>query len=469
MSELSSFSEGQHVPSQQQQSQCQRDQCAERRPWSFCCAFWTALAASLITTAIILLILGLLYSGHFQPKGEAPLNVKAVPAAPVQAACLNINGDTVSLYLNHLRATPGATYPGGTIQCAGFLANASLYPDLAALRFGANIYNLQSGITPCTMTLRHGGLLVPSWNVNANLYGFVIEGTVLIGVVADGAVEDIFRAAADEVFFIPQSHLYWIQNTGDGDAIIVLFYSTNDEIFNININSVFHFIPADVLEQAQLNWLTTPSSANTAEIIILAPEIAGGIPALHSAENYFFSLTGARTIMYAGGSAQWVPTFGGPLTLESLVLNPGALLVPSFTINANEMGYVTSGYGRMGIIGCTVEEFDIGTGDVFFFPAGTQHYIKNTGAGPLTLNIAYSTNNTLAFIFLDDYIRGVENATTVQATVTIQDPNGNTGVLPTDNIEHIVASSSVSVMNCTPGIDMAIILAITLLYHFVFY
>nr|XP_033790077.1 oxalate decarboxylase ARB_02208-like [Geotrypetes seraphini] len=407
------------------------------------------------------------------------MRVNMVTSAPVQAACMNLKGDTVLQYRNHLSGSQVSDYPGGTLQCAGFLANASDYSSQDTLYFGTSIYDFQSQITTCTMMLRPGGLLVPNWNVNANLYGYLTAGTVLIGIVPNSTSPGTFEAATGQVFFIPQSYIYWIQNTGTTNAFIVLFYNTHNEIFSININMVFANTPESILNQGLIESLKDMKSSNTSEIIILVQNLNSNIPALSNNQNYLYPLEDSRRIEYTGAVAKWAnmtTAFGGmqnwypcALSLESLVLNPCALLVPSITMNANEVGYVISGHGKMGLYGCTNEEFDICAGDVFFIPAGAQHYIRNTGCENLVLIIAYSTNERLQTFFLDDYIQAIPhsgNVPVIQNAVTIVDPAGPNNVLATDNIEHIASDS---IMNRVPGIEMAILLIITTMYNFVSY
>ncbi|CAM5112998.1 unnamed protein product [Eretmochelys imbricata] len=93
------------------------------------------------------------------------------------------------------------------------------------------------------------------------------------------------------------------------------------------------------------------------------------------------------------------------LTLGTIRIYSNGLRQPHFHFNANEMGYVISGSGKVGIIVSSkiTTDFDIGIGDVVFFPIGTQHYIKNTCAEDLLLILAFSTGNQLQTLDMDDY------------------------------------------------------------------
>ncbi|KAH1169361.1 hypothetical protein KIL84_013951 [Mauremys mutica] len=93
------------------------------------------------------------------------------------------------------------------------------------------------------------------------------------------------------------------------------------------------------------------------------------------------------------------------LTLATIRIYSNGLRQPHFHFNANEMGYVISGCGKVGIIVSSkiTTDFDIGTGDVVFFPIGTQHYIKSTCDEDLLMILAFSTGNQLQTLDMDDY------------------------------------------------------------------
>ncbi|NXY91593.1 GL25 protein, partial [Alcedo cyanopectus] len=92
------------------------------------------------------------------------------------------------------------------------------------------------------------------------------------------------------------------------------------------------------------------------------------------------------------------------LTLATLRIFSNQLGQPHFHFNANEMGYVISGCGQVGVIlsGVT-SSFNIGIGDVIFFPVGTQHYIKSICDEDLLLLLAYSTGEQLETLRMKDY------------------------------------------------------------------
>ena len=68
------------------------------------------------------------------------------------------------------------------------------------------------------------------------------------------------------------------------------------------------------------------------------------------------------------------------LSLQSLILNPGAVREPHVHPNAAQMDFVVSGSGRVGIVGPgDTQVHEVSAGDVTFIPSGHLHWIENIG------------------------------------------------------------------------------------------
>ncbi|XP_029420638.1 legumin type B-like [Nannospalax galili] len=146
--------------------------------------------------------------------------------------------------------------------------------------------------------------------------------------------------------------------------------------------------------------------------------------------KYFFDLKGSKEYRFPGGVMQraqywkngselsknenifneFLHQHQNALAVSTLRIYNNGLRQPHFHFNANEMGYVVSGCGKVGIINAqSTIEFEIHIGDVVFFPTGTQHYIKNTCDEDLLFVLAFSTGDQVQTLDMDDYLQATSD------------------------------------------------------------
>ncbi|NXF00034.1 LEGB protein, partial [Menura novaehollandiae] len=146
--------------------------------------------------------------------------------------------------------------------------------------------------------------------------------------------------------------------------------------------------------------------------------------------KFFYDLKGSTEFPFPGGVFQWaryrknstgltenerifsesLNQHENSLTLATLRIFRSGLGQPHFHFNANEMGFVISGCAQVGVILSDVtSNFDIGIGDVFFFPLGTQHFIRSVCDEELLLLLAYSTGNQLETLRMNQYFHGTSD------------------------------------------------------------
>ena len=101
-----------------------------------------------------------------------------------------------------------------------------------------------------------------------------------------------------------------------------------------------------------------------------------------------FEFLKSREEVFPGGTIRRAnkstfPALKG-FTLQSLILEKGAVRHPHIHTNAAQMDFVVTGTARVGIAGPGyVEIHDVVAGDVTFIPTGHLHWIENTGDGDL--------------------------------------------------------------------------------------
>lgn len=402
---------------------------AKKREWSFLRLFLVCLLFCTFAMAIAALIISLINKSnnkhHFEVSFQSPTSPQ------VQRAV-----DPKFQFLNHLPKSKVFEFPGGAIQWARYRNNVQDYLNIEEEAFGTSLNSQRSQMTLGTLRIKSNGLRAPHWHFNANEHGYLAEGAAWIGVVDEDGVATTYNITAGQVIFFPKNTLHWIKNVGVEDCFFLLFFSTHDELQTLDVDDVFFSTPEDIAsrslkpeggvnfirsfpKQEEDQGVNLPS--NLAELVMNASYVQSPDSLVW---RYFYDLKGSKEYKFPGGIIQrahyWKNDSGlthnekifneflnqhqNALSLSTLRIYSNGLRQPHFHFNANEMGYVISGCGQVGII--TTQEtidFNIQIGDVVFFPRGTQHYIKSTCDEDLLFILAFSTGDQLKTLDMDDY------------------------------------------------------------------
>ncbi|XP_053557099.1 uncharacterized protein LOC128648454 [Bombina bombina] len=394
--------------------------------------FLVCFLACLITTAIGVLILSLVYLGHFNTDTSKDTMNPDAEKSPSQ----DIKNTQYS-FMTHLGKSKVFEFQGGAIKWARFRNNPQDYSNDNELEFGTSINSRQSKMTLGTLRIASNGLRVPHWHFNANEHGFLLQGKAWIGVVDDGAnTVTTYNVTAGQVIFFPKNTLHWVKNVGEEDCLFILFFTTHEELKTLDVDDAFFLTPEDIAArslkpQDNVQFIRTFQKQTEDQAINLPENLVNLIQNVSYVQSdntsvwkYFYDLKGSKEFIFPGGIIQWaryrrngvglndnekiyseaLNLHQDTLTLGTLRIYSNGLRQPHFHFNAHEMGYVISGCGQIGIAGDKpIPEFSVGIGDVFFFPIGTQHYIKSTCTEDLYMILAFSTGNQLETLDMDDY------------------------------------------------------------------
>ncbi|XP_010132776.1 PREDICTED: dynactin-associated protein, partial [Buceros rhinoceros silvestris] len=378
--------------------------------WSLMKVFLVCLLACVITTAIGVLALSLVYVNN--PAIVRETGVKDDSTSSPKPAEQSV--DVKFQFLNRLGKSKVHNYPGGEIQWARFRKDISEYGSDEEMAFGTSINNHRSQMTFGTLRIKSNGLRAPHWHFNANEHGYLLQGSAWIGVIGADSVVTTYNVTAGQVIFFPRNTVHWIKNPPGGVNFIRTFK-----------------------RQAEDQAVNLPP--NLDELVQNATYVQSPDPLVW---QYFYNLRGSREYPFTGGVFQWaryqqngtglndtekifsesLHKHENTLTLATLRIFSNGLGQPHFHFNANEMGYVASGCGRASVIlsGVTTS-FDIGIGDVIFFPVGTQHYIKSLCDEDLLLVLAYNTGNQLETLRMNSYFRSTADHVLAQLFFKKQD------------------------------------------------
>ncbi|OXB79124.1 UNVERIFIED_CONTAM: hypothetical protein H355_006000 [Colinus virginianus] len=390
--------------------------------------FVVCLLAGLITTAISVLTLSLIYTNTATVLKEIPIQDNTVPS--------QLPLDIKFQFLYHMSKSKAHVYPGGEIRWAGSMPDSNQYNE--AMEFGESLRNHQSKMSFATLRIKARGLRVPHWHFNANEHGYVQQGTAWIGVIdTDTTGVTTYNVTAGQVVFFPRNTVHWIKNVGEEDCVFLLFFGTHDEVKTLDVDDAFFSTPEDIVARALkphggLSFIRTFQKAAEDQAVNLPPNLGELVHSANYAQSvdehvwqYFYDLGGSMEHPFPGGGFHWaryraneselseteriysrsIHKHEDALTLATLRISSNELGQPHFHFNANELGYVISGCGRAGLItqsGRAIH-FNVAIGDVVFFPVGTQHYLKSVCDEDLLLLLAYSTGNQLETLRMNEY------------------------------------------------------------------
>uniref|UniRef100_A0A803TL29 Cupin type-1 domain-containing protein n=1 Tax=Anolis carolinensis TaxID=28377 RepID=A0A803TL29_ANOCA len=409
--------------------------------WSMLNIFLLCLLACTITTLVGVLIVSLVCASNTGFKAESRSKTNEGNSGTVGQGTPRTSPyhvDPKFQFLHHLTKSKKHEFPGGTIQWARFRKNAKEYPNEEEMAFGRSINAQRSQMTFGTLRIKSQGLRAPHWHFNANEQGYLLKGTAWIGVVdAGGSIVTTYNVTAGQIIFFPRNTLHWLKNVGTEECLFLLFFTTHDELQTLDMDDTFFLTPEDIAArslkpQGGVDFIRTFQKQAEDQAINLPPNLAELVQSPHynqSTDNlvwrYFFDLKGSTEFRFPGGIIQWaryvkdgkglkpneriysefLHSKEDTLTLGTLRIYSTGLRQPHFHFNANEMGYVISGCGKVGVIvsHSLSTDFTIGVGDVVFFAVGTQHYIKSTCDEDLLFILAFSTGNQLQTLDMDDY------------------------------------------------------------------
>ncbi len=137
--------------------------------------------------------------------------------------------------------------------------------------------------------------------------------------------------------------------------------------------------------------VTLPNSVFALETSSAPPALAAG-----NTSPFSYQLEKSAPEVYAGGTIQTatiknIESLVG-LSINILVVNPGAVREIHWHPNAGELNYCLEGKGTIGVLSTTRESatFALSPGTIAFLPIGDAHYIRNSGTVPLKLLIGFS-------------------------------------------------------------------------------
>nr|XP_015217815.1 PREDICTED: uncharacterized protein LOC107079307 [Lepisosteus oculatus] len=431
-------------------SKCQMGDQEQRHQMRACTSlmktFFVCLLASFVTITLgVSLVL-------FTPSLRLPNKEKPEESSKLLSS--NPPVDPKFKYLNQMEKTKKFVLSGGVVQWARYRKNPKDYDTKEEEEFGSSINANDAKMTASTLLIKPNGCRVPHWHFNANEHGFLATGTVWIGIL-DSAPFSVtsYNVTAGQVIFLPRSTLHWMKCVGQEDCLFVLFFTTHEELVTRDVDDVFYATPQDIAARSLkpaggVDFIRSFKQPAENQAVNLPPNLNELVRKASYTQSrdflvarYFYDLKASKQYRYPGGIIQWarytkdqtglsrneiifaksLNEHEDTVTIATMRIFTNGMRQPHYHFNANEMGYVLSGCGKVGVVGRDVVNFDIEKGDVFFFPHGTHHYIKSTCDEDLLLVIAYSTGNELQTLDMNIYFQSTADFILAQLFLKKQD------------------------------------------------
>ncbi|KAJ8381169.1 hypothetical protein SKAU_G00019470 [Synaphobranchus kaupii] len=340
-------------------------------------------------------------------------------------------------YLNHMQRSKRFELQGGVVQWARYRANPAHYDTKEERAFGESIHSNGARMTASTLEIKPNGCRVPHWHFNANEHGYLIKGTVWIGIL-DSAPFSVtsYNVTAGQVIFLPRATLHWMKCVGGQTCLFILFFTTSEELVTRDVDDVFYATPKDIAARSLkpkggISFIESFKQPKENQAVNLPPNLNELVhkasytkSRVFQVSKYFFNMKASKQYRYPGGIIQWARytkkktwlpfverVFAKSLhehedavTLATMKIYKSGMRQPHYHFNAHTMGYVVAGCGKVGV-DKNATEFMIRGGDVFFFPRGIQHYIKNVGNQDLLMVIAFSTHDELQTLDMNIYFQ----------------------------------------------------------------
>ncbi|NXB97819.1 OXDC decarboxylase, partial [Orthonyx spaldingii] len=146
-----------------------------------------------------------------------------------------------------LPGSPEFPFPGGVFQWARYRKNGTGLTENQQI-FSQSLNEHENTLTLATLRIFSNSLGQPHFHFNANEMGFVVSGCGKAGVIlSEGASE--FDINVGDVIFFPVGTQHFLHSHCQEDLLLVLAYSTGEQLETLRMNQYFHGTADHILAQ----------------------------------------------------------------------------------------------------------------------------------------------------------------------------------------------------------------------------
>ncbi|XP_043745253.1 legumin J-like isoform X2 [Cervus elaphus] len=150
-------------------------------------------------------------------------------------------------YFYDLKGSKEYKFPGGIIQLAQYWKNRN------ELSHNENIFSEflnqhRKALTLSTLRIYNNGLRQPHFHFNANEMGYVISGCAKVGII-NAQSSTKFNIHIGDVIFFPTGTQHYIKSTCDEDLLLILAFSTGDQLQTLDMDDYLQATADHILAQ----------------------------------------------------------------------------------------------------------------------------------------------------------------------------------------------------------------------------
>lgn len=150
-------------------------------------------------------------------------------------------------YFYDLKGSKEYKFPGGIIQLAQYWKNGSELSNNEKT-FSEFLNQHQNTLALSTLRVYNNGLRQPHFHFNANEMGYVISGCAKVGIInTQGTIE--FNIHVGDVIFFPIGTQHYIKSACDEDLLLILAFSTGDQLQTLDMDDYFQATADHILAQ----------------------------------------------------------------------------------------------------------------------------------------------------------------------------------------------------------------------------
>lgn len=150
-------------------------------------------------------------------------------------------------YFYDLKGSKEYKFPGGIIQLAQYWKNGSELSNNEKT-FSEFLNQHQNTLALSTLRVYNNGLRQPHFHFNANEMGYVISGCAKVGIInTQGTIE--FNIHIGDVIFFPIGTQHYIKSACDEDLLLILAFSTGDQLQTLDMDDYFQATADHILAQ----------------------------------------------------------------------------------------------------------------------------------------------------------------------------------------------------------------------------
>ncbi|NXK43405.1 OXDC decarboxylase, partial [Piprites chloris] len=192
---------------------------------------------------------GVKFIRTFQKQGEdQAINLPPNLDELVQNATYSQSPDPlVWQFFYDLQGSQEYPFPGGIFQWARYRRNGTGLTDNQKI-FSESLHKHENTLTLATLRIFGNSLGQPHFHFNAHEMGYVLSGCGQAGVILSGTTST-FSIGIGDLLFFPVGTQHFLQSTCQEDLVLLLAYSTGNQLETLRMSQYFHGTADHILAQ----------------------------------------------------------------------------------------------------------------------------------------------------------------------------------------------------------------------------